>query len=93
MAHSYVHYDKINFGQLRFHYFIKQGDGTIIGSAIDEEGNEITCAIAQDGTVRHRRNQGFWKELTILDAASLRYFAGKFFNRSVPTYHTNRLTV
>ena len=93
MVREYDHYDKINFNELRFKYFITQGDGSIVASASDGEDNDITCAIGRDGTVRHRKNQGFWRQLSILDAASLRYFAGKFFNKDVPTYHTSRIAI
>ncbi len=88
MFRDYVYYDRINFRELHFDYFITQGDGSIICSAHDGEGNEFTCTISADGSAQHRKNQGVWKQLSLLDAAHLRYFAGKFLNRSVPTYHT-----
>jgi hypothetical protein len=86
--------DKVNFNRLNFRYFVAQENGTIIGKAHDEDGNELTYAIFQDGTVRYKKNGGvLWKELSILDAASIRYFAGRFYNRSVPTYRTNQTVV
>ena len=85
--------EKVNFNRLNFKYFVSQENGTIVGNAHDDTGNELNYAIAKDGTVKYRKNQGVWKELSILDALSLRYFAGRFFNRNVPTYHTNHAVV
>ncbi len=85
--------DRINFKRLDFNYFVTHGDGTIIGCAKDDGGNELTYAIAADGTVKYRKNQGIWKQLSILDAASIRYFAGRFYNRSVPNYCTSQAVV
>ena len=78
---------------VNFNHFIVQSNGAIIGCASDDNGNELTYAIARDGSVKHRRNQGRWKDLSVLDAAGIRYLAGQFYNKSVPTYKTNsRLT-
>ena len=93
MFRDQIYYDKINFNELHFNYFITQGDGSIICAATDEEGNDITCSIAANGSVKHRRNQGIWKQFSIPDAASLRYVAGRFLHRDVPTYHTNRIAL
>ena len=85
--------DRVNFRRLNFNYFITHSDGTIIGCAKDDEDSDFTYAIAQDGTVKYRKNQGVWKQLSILDAASIRYFAGRFYNRSVPNYCTSQAVV
>ena len=81
------------FSRLNFKCFVAQSNGAIIGCAHDEFGNDLTYAIASDGSVRYRKNQGVWRELAILDAASIRYFAGRFYNRLVPTYHTNSVVI
>ena len=81
--------DRVNFNGLNFTHFIAQSNGAIIGCANDEDDNDFIYAIAKDGSVKQRRNQGRWKDLSILEAASIRYLAGRFYNKGVPTYKTN----
>ena len=80
----------VNFSRLSFTYFIAQHNGTIIGCAQDEDCNELTYAIEQDGSVRFRKNQGIWKDLSDRQAANLRYYAGRSYNRDVPTFFTRQ---
>ncbi len=84
----------VNFNTLSFSYFVAQHNGTIVGCAKDDDDNQIIYAIDCDGEVRSCKNQGIWRQLPDRDAASLRYYAGKHYNRNenVPTYHTRRAT-
>ena len=72
-----------NRPNISFDYFIKQPDNTLIGGAHDEECNAYTYIIYVDGDVRWRRNEGIWHDLNIMDAAHIRYVAGKFLKRPV----------
>ena len=85
----------VNFSRLSFNYFIAQHNGIVVGCAKDEDNNEFIYAIEMDGGVRIRKNQGKWRQLSDRDAASLRYYTGRFYNRdeSVPTYYTRCATV
>ncbi len=85
---------EVNFAKLSFNYFITQHNGTIVGCAKDEEDNQFIYAIDRDGEVRSCKNQGIWRSLTDRDAARLRYYAGRHYNRSdkVPTYQTKHAT-
>ena len=85
----------LNFSRLSFNYFIAQHNGIVVGSAKDEDSNEFIYAIEQDGGIRIRKNQGIWRQLPDRDAASLRYYTGRYYNRDehVPTYYTRCATV
>ena len=85
--------ERVNFNRLNFTHFIAQANGVIIGCAKDEHGSELTYAIAKDGSVKYRKNQGTWGDLSVIDCASIRYFAGRFYNRGVPTYQTRHQLV
>ena len=92
---TYARHQRVNFNRLNFNYFITQGNGTIVGSAKDGEGNDFAYAIACDGTVRAKKNGGIWNVLSILEAASLRYYVGRVYKRDslIPHYRTNHVAI
>ena len=67
--------------RIEFAYFVVQPDGTLICTAHDQDGNNYTYIIYSEGSVKKRKNQGIWFELSRLDAAYIRYVAGRFYKR------------
>jgi hypothetical protein len=66
------------FSNIRFTYFIRRDNGSVIAAGCEQEGSEHIYFFDIDGSVKTKDDDGFWHELSQDYARRIRFLAARF---------------